>query len=90
MINRMYQMRWVMLWIAVWSCLFSPAQQSEVTEQEVEPTVNSPMWTTFPSAVIAGLGVIFNLISLSYFIRREYDSLGKYNVGKFEILLYCS
>ena len=68
----------------------SPAQQSEVTEKEEETPAHSPIWTVFPSAVIAGLGVIFNLISLSYFIRREYDSLGKYNVGKFEILLYCS
>ena len=70
-----------MLWIAVWSCLVGPAQQSEVTEQEVEPTVNSPitpMWTVFPSAVIAGLGIVFNSLSLSYFIRREHDSLGEF------------
>lgn len=48
-----------------------------VEEEEVEPTVNSPIWTVFPSAVIAGLGVIFNLISLSYFVKREYESLGR-------------
>ena len=52
-------------------------QVAEVTEKKFEPTVNSPMWTVFPSAVIAGLGVIFNLLSLSYFIRREHGTLGK-------------
>ena len=51
--------------------------ESTVEEEEVEPTVNSPIWTVFPSAVIAGLGVIFNLISLSYFVKREYESLGR-------------
>ena len=73
----------------IWVCLLQLALQTEVEEEEETPA-HSPIWTVFPSAVIAGLGVIFNLISLSYFIRREYDSLGKYNVGKFEILLYCS
>ena len=34
------------------------------------------MWATLPSAVIATVGVIFNAISLSYFIKKEHESLG--------------
>jgi hypothetical protein len=69
----------LLLKLTIWLSVLIQTLQYEVLEEEeeeVEPTVNSPTWTVFPSAVIAGLGVIFNLISLSYFIRREYDSLG--------------
>ena len=71
----------LILWVTLWFSHLGLAQQSEVTEGTVERTVNSPVWTVFPSAIIAGLGVIFNLLSLSYFIRREHDSLGKFPNG---------
>ena len=38
---------------------------------------NSPIWTVFPSTVIASWGVIFNIFSLSYFVNRKRESLGK-------------
>ena len=66
----------VMIRVILLLFLIRTAKQA-VTEKKVEPTVNSPMWTVFPSAVIAGLGVIFNLLSLSYFIRREHGTLGE-------------
>ena len=70
-------MKIVLLRLVACLLLFQPCVQlSTEGVQTTKEKQESPIWTVFPSAIIAGLGVIFNLISLSYFIRREYDSLG--------------
>ena len=46
-------------------------------EEFTSEQMNSPMWTAFPSGLIAGVAVVFNMISLSFFIRKDHESLGK-------------